>query len=92
MYQTYSNKGRENNNILNPGGAPLNGMNSNEGYRPARGGYTDYGQHKQSDAASLIYQGDSIKGTPQRSVNQNPNYKSSIQFSSDVPQVNMNAA
>ena len=42
-------KARENNNILNPGGQP--GANDGFGeiaYKPERGGYNAYGQHKQS--------------------------------------------
>ena len=36
----YSNT-RENNNILNPSGQPL----TNEGYKPERAGYNNFGQN-----------------------------------------------
>ena len=47
----YKNRGiRENNNVLNPGGTPVQ-----SDYRPERGGYSQYNQNSTSAVSSLIY-------------------------------------
>ena len=51
----YQNQGRENNNVLNPGGAPeSNDGFGKSGYRPERGGYAAYGQHGASQVSAIM--------------------------------------